>query len=62
MERIIREAIEIRLYPNNMKSKEDFCLSKSWKLLLHPPPKRKSDLFLISNIPEPAQNPFPLLL
>jgi hypothetical protein len=34
MECIIREAIEMKLHPNNMNRKEGFFLSKAWKPLL----------------------------
>jgi hypothetical protein len=31
MDRIITEATEIKLHPNNMNREVGFCLSKSWK-------------------------------
>jgi hypothetical protein len=34
MDRIVREAIEIELHPNNMNREMGFCLSSSWKPLV----------------------------
>jgi hypothetical protein len=34
MDRIVREAIEIELHPNNMNREMGFCLSSSWNPLI----------------------------
>jgi hypothetical protein len=34
LDRIIMEAIEIKLHPNNMNKETGFCLNKSWKPII----------------------------
>jgi hypothetical protein len=35
MDRVIREATEIKLHPNNLNREDGFSLSRAWKPLIH---------------------------
>jgi hypothetical protein len=59
MDRIIREATEIELHPDNMITKDGLSLSRSWKPLVHSlkgrrkPPIQKQCLSCLVARPEP---------
>jgi hypothetical protein len=44
IDRIIREAVEIKIYPNNINGEDGFCLSKTLKPLVRTPKEEKKPL------------------
>jgi hypothetical protein len=63
MERMVREAIEIKLRPNNMNREDGLCLSRSWIPLIRPLKGRKNSRQRdVCRLPFSGHEPPPLIL
>jgi hypothetical protein len=66
MNRLIKEAIEIELHPNNMIREDGLCLSQSWQPLIQSPKVRRNPLpkeYVVPSVLRTTQPPVrPVLL